>query len=278
MRRSLYVYAGAAILAAIVAIVMFHNRARRPPQFNGDDPDGLRTQETAAPVPPEIAPGTNTPVVAANPTNSTAAVSRAELEEEREKARRLEAILETWQAAMDENDNEAIRVESIKLMRHLDPEVRASAVEGFAWIGPKGLVPLTEMLRDRAPEVAKEAAEAWLSEMRDLEDGATKAELLGLAAAVVDSLDEETLLEILDMFSAMPEILAARQVYEMLLSSKNPDYIREMLDTLNFIMQPEVDFGEVLTEAAKQTMEKWLEEHKNDPIEWAEDADEKDDE
>jgi len=184
----------------------------------------------------------------------------------------LDKILETWQHVMDENDDDGILAESVKLAKHHDPEVRASAVEGLAWIGPKGVVALTDMLYDKDPGVAKDAAEAWLREMRDMEDGQMKSELLSMAAGDVDKLDEDTLLELLSLFHDIPEHAAALRLFEMLKTSQNPDYIREILDTLNFVIQPDDDFDIENMKNAVRQIEAWLADPKNQTPEQGEDG------
>jgi len=211
---------------------------------------------------------------------ATSTVKEAEASrEDLEKQNALEKFLEEWQSAMDDNDDARIRAESMKIMRHPDPEVRKHAVDGFSWIGAKGLVPLAEMMYDRNRSVARQAAEAWMDEMREMKDDATKAEILGLAAAGgVDRLDEETFNELLSLFDDLPEHLAAKQIYDLLQTSQKPDYIESMLDALGFIIQPDEPFGETFTEEVKTIIEDWLKNPENaDEPEDKEDGNDTDD-
>jgi len=269
MGRNIFICAGGGVLLLALGMAVFIFIAKKNTSQTGRVPR-VETGE-AQPGPQHETRGDGeTPAdpVATNAAATAAANTGAELTGgEPDKTDALKAFLEEWQNAMDDNDDARIHAESAKLMKHPDPEVRKHAVDGFAWIGLKGLVPLAEMMYDRDPEVARNAAEAWLEEIADMKDDASKAEILGLAGANVDRLDEETFAELLAAFDEIPEHLAAQQIYAMLQTSQNPSYIEEMLDALQFIVQPDEPFGETFTLAAKKAIEEWIEQNKNNPVE-----------
>ena len=159
-----------------------------------------------------------------------------------ERARRLEALVKPWQDAMDDNEDNAILRESLKLINHADPEARAKAVEGLRWLGPKGMVGLANMMYDHDPDIAKDAAEGWIDEMRDMDDDDMKAALLDLATQNVDALDEDTFTDLMFLFLDLPEHLAATKLLAILKSSNNPDYIEEILQTLHSVVLPDEHF------------------------------------
>ena len=263
MRRLIILYVGIFVLLVAVFMVAFVYFAKKQvPQVHVVPNKNL----------PQMAklidrPGADTNAVSA--TQATTEESpREKTEAERERELWLEKTLKDWQDAMDSNDENDILAESRKIMKHEDPEVRLRAVEGFAWIDAKGLVPLTEMLYDPDPEVAKEAAEKWLNEMRNVEDENSVADLLDVAAASPDGLNEDTYIGVLDMYEAMKnEYLAACKVYEIYKNTNNPEYISHALDALNFILQPEDRFEYPPTPAMIKEIERLIKEKENQPVE-----------
>ena len=254
MRRSFLLVLGAFILLVAVVVVLMY-RAATPPRYvvTIDDREDVVTLP---------APTTNRLVASA--TKSATQNSGTAMDAAKEAER--EAILEAFQGAMDDNDEERILVESMKLMKHSDPAIRRDAVMGLRWIGAKGLVALSDMLYDKDPDVAREAAEAWLDEMREMNDNETKAEFLGNVYDV-DSLDENTLNELLALFLDLPEHLAARQLFEMLKHSKKPEYQEEILVTLNFVIQPDESFEMDNLPQAMRDIEAWVQNNWNGVVE-----------
>ena len=253
MRKTFLLVLGGFILLVAVVVVLIYRAALPPPRT-----------PVIIDLPSE---GETPPPVINNPVAPTSAVERAaqtsEEDEEEAKEKKREEIRAAWQDAMDNmEDEERILQESIKLMKHPDPEIRLSAIEGFRWIGAKGLVPLMDMLYDKNPEVAREAAEAWLDEMGDLEDEAAKAEILANVYDV-DSLDEDTLHSLLAQFLDLSDYLAVPKLYEMLQNSKNPVYIEELLDTLYFHVGGEQRFAIENMDESKREIEAWMAENKN---------------
>jgi len=265
MSRYILFYTGGFVLLALVCVLLFvyivNKQMPQPervkiPQTTetqpAQPPPGAEAETPVAAKVPETAAATNTPDTTApqaGPHTSPAQKST------------LEAFLEEWQSAMDDNDDARIREESLRLMKHPDPEVRGHAVDGFSWIGALGLVPLADMMYDPNREVARKAAEAWLEEMRDMKDGATKAEILGLAASNADRLDAETFSELLSAFDDLPEHLAAKQLLDMLKSCQKPEYISEILEAFDFIIQHDESFEDKAK--AIPVIEAWLKDPAN---------------
>ncbi len=255
MRRSFLMFLGLFILLMIAVTLAYFTLAKRgKTQPQPVKPPAVALTKPLAPQP--------TDAVTRATTQATAPTTNAELSAEDIANNKREAILEPWQSAMDDDDATRILAESMKLMKNPDPEIRSKVVEGLNWVGPKGLVALTDMMYDSDPEVAREAAEAWVEEMRQMEnDDATKAELIGMAAADVDRLDEDTLNEMLSLFPDISEHQAAPQLYEMLKASQNPDYIREIINMLEFVIQPGDAMDGEDKAAAMRIVEQWLKEH-----------------
>ena len=264
MRRSILFFAGGFVLLVAVCMAVFFymvqkNMPRPDPAHSNPAAaqqagDGQTLENTPAPGDPEEPAKTNPEP----PRNDTPAETN---EKVAERDRILEAVAKPWQDAMDDNDENAILKESLTLSMHPEPEIRAKAVEGLRWIGPKGIVGLANMMYDRDREIAKDAAEGWLDELREMDDDDMKAALLELATQNVDALDEDTLNDVLSLFEDLPEHLAATKLLEILKGSNKPDYIETILDSLGFIIQPDEPFEDKAK--AIEEIEAWLKDPEN---------------
>ena len=183
---------------------------------------------------------TNTPPRAGAQTNEVAAKTNPNTQiEQTPEEKEREKILAVYQDALDDDDEARILAEALKLVKHPDPEVRREIVFGLRWIGPKGVVALTDMLHDPDPEVTKDAAEAWLNEIADMEDKQMKAELLGMAAQNPDALDDDTFSELVFNFLDIPAHLAVPRLFDMFQKTQNPERKEEILDPINVHVEPD---------------------------------------
>lgn len=258
MNRKIWLVFGVALLATVVFSIVAFRHFMLKQQPAGSDvkitPAGVtRTGHATTGL-------ASTPVDVASPgkaaaDRATPAADPATMTEEEREAF-AERVTERLQEALDDDDPLRILPEAKKLMAHPEPFVRMKVVEALDWIDEKGVVLLTDLLHDPDPEVAAAASEAWFEQIRDVEDDTTKSELLGLAVLPVDGLTEDFLVEALDQLSSIAEYPAAQLLNEMLKNCMREDFQEHILDTINFVTQPD-EMPEDKAQALK-ILEEWL--------------------
>lgn len=122
----------------------------------------LQAGADAAADPGDRTPGKQTPTGEITPKNSQIAL--------------LESLL-------DENDNDAVLAQALKMTRSPDAAVRAAALEALRWVGGnEAAEALADLVNDADAEVSREATSGLVSVLDELDDPKLAAGLLEQAA------------------------------------------------------------------------------------------------
>ena len=144
---------------------------------------------------------------------------------------------------LDDEDYDALLVETKKLVQHPVAAVRSRVVLALHWAGLKGLDTLTAMLGDPDPDVAKEAFEYWKAAVSEITSDDAKAALLEAAYKVTgDHTDASMLEDILHEFVMFDnERVAAAYLIEMSKQVKNPEHEKMFIEAMDGFSQPDDD-------------------------------------
>jgi hypothetical protein len=85
-----------------------------------------------------------------------------------------ERVIGPFQERLDSDDLKVVAAAGRQIMGHANKFVRIKAVEALAWADEAGYKDLTGMIRDKDPEVAREALDAWALKTQTMENSKNK--------------------------------------------------------------------------------------------------------
>jgi len=155
------------------------------------------------------------------------------------------------------SEKEALRMARI-LMGSPEKEVRSQVVTVLGWIGVRAFPELTHMLSDEDEEIASDAFTQWKMAFGEIQDEASKAELLVSAFGVMTS--EEDMESLGMSFSELPEDMAVRSLTQII-QGGNPVAGEVAREQFAFITQTDY----TTPEAAEQWIRENVETNKESP-------------
>lgn len=176
----------AVVAVASVALLIVSQLQKREADTDKSD-SGTEISEKTSPKPEAIkkavagAGAVAGAVEKVSKTNSAATVAenseKSEVKEIPPTTEELKVMEEIDEFVGDDEYRKIVQA-ARKIMDSSNPEVRREAADAFGWAGVQGIKDLQKMLTDSDPDVADDAFENWDSAVDEVEDDATRANLI----------------------------------------------------------------------------------------------------
>lgn len=147
-----------------------------------------------------------------------------------------EKLVESIQAALDDENIAEVRKLTESLVNHPEAEVRQRAVEALQWFGSKSLDALTPFLADSNEDVKSSALDAVEMALSDMDDESAKLSYIESVFQIKDACSDDALTMLAGQTKGFEDSAAVVDAAVRIISANsNPAAVREMKEVYEFV-------------------------------------------